>query len=500
MRARPAGSALLLALAALAALSTPPAADGQEPGERPEVSFTPRADRPVERRLDRFIESGDFRLWEADTTVARGDTVPGNVLVLESMVRLEGRVGGTLVAVDSDVFLRPGGTVGGDLVVLGGGMYRSSLATVEGQTVYEPTLLLQAVPRGGGWVVRPVAARPEPVQLDGLSGLRLPTSQRVDGWSFGVGGRFQAVDVAWQPSVHVTGTFHAGGERAVGSVRQLWYPSGDWRFGVEAGRGTRTAERWIRSDAANTLTHVFGGDDYRNYYESDRARLVAAHDLGGGESLRLTAGWERIRSLPAREAGGLFGDHTVEPNPAVDEGDAWIAGLQGRVRRQTGRDSLALDVGIEGADASVAGDFSYLYARGSAVWRIRAALGHVVELQGRARGDLAGDLPGHRWSAIGGAGTLPALDLLQFRGPRLLFGRVTYLVPVPVLRVPRLGRPRILLRAATGTTWGEGEDFDLHQSLVAGVRFLIFEAGVAVDPGDSPGEDSRGFFTVRLPR
>lgn len=492
-------NAALGVLLVLGGLSAPPPAAGQEEG-RPEVTFTPRPNRPIERRLDRFIEAGGYRLWDADTTVARADTVPGDVLVLESMVRLEGRVEGTLVAVDSDVFLRPRSSVAGDLVVLGGGMYRSSLAAVEGEVVYEPTLLLQAVPREGGYAVHPVSSRPEPLDLDGLSGLRLPTAQRTDGWSLGVGGGLQAVNLAWQPSVHVTGTFHTGGERAVGSVRQFWYPSGRWRVGIEGGRGTRTAERWIRSDAGNTLTYLFGGDDYRNYYESDRARLVAEHDLGGGEALRLTAGWERVRSLPAREAGGLFGDDTVEPNPVVDAGEVWHTGLEARIRRESGLDSLALDVGIEGADASVGGDFSYLFGKARLDWRLPTAFDHRLELEARVRGDLAGDLPRHRWSAVGGAGTLPALDLLQFRGPRLLFGRITYLVPIPVLRVPRLGRPEILLRAATGTTWREGEDPDLHQSLVAGARFLLFEAGVAVDPGASPGEEARGFFTVRLPR
>lgn len=490
---------LVGALLALGVLAAPGRAPGQEKA-RTEVSFTPRADRPVERRLDRFVARGGYRLWDADTTLARGDTVRGDVLVLESMVRLEGRVEGTLVAVDSDVFLRPRSEVAGDLLVLGGGMYRSSLAAVDGDLVYEPTLLLQAVPREGGYVIRPVTSRPDPVNLDGLSGLRLPTAQRADGWSLGVGGRLQAVDAPWQPSLHVTGTFHTGGERAAGSIRQLWYPSGRWRLGVEAGRGTRSQERWIRSDAANTLTYLFGGDDYRNYYESDRVRLIARHDLGGGESLRLEAGWERVRSLPAREAGGLFGDDSVEPNPAVDAGDSWPVRIEARIRRETTLDSLAVELAVEAADSSLAGDFSYLFVEARGHWELPAALGHRIEVDGLARGDLAGSLPRHRWSAIGGAGTLPALDLLQFRGARLLFGRVTYLVPVPVLRVPQLGGPELLLRAAAGTAWNQGEEADLHQSLVAGARFLFFEAGVALDPGESPGEETRGFFTVRVPR
>lgn len=491
--ARTALGALLLLLLPASSFT----AAGQQDGR---VRFTPRPDRPVERRLARFVDSGQFRLWVRDTTLSRGDTVPGDVLALESMVRLEGRIEGSLVAVDSDVFLRPSSSVGGDLMVLGGGMYRSSLSSVDRELVYEPTLLLQAVPRDGGWVVYPAMQRPDPVDLDGLSGLHLPRVQRVDGWTLSAGGRLQAVHVAWQPSLHLSGGFRTGGGRLTGSARHYWYPSGRWRLGLQGGRETRSMDRWIRSDVANTLTFLFGGDDYRNYWESDRALFTARHDLGGGETLEWTTGWERVRPVPARGAGGLFGDDSVEPNPPVDAGDVWRTGLTGRVRRQTVADSLAVDLSLEAADASVAGDFSYLFAEAHVDWRLPAAWNHRLEIRARARGDLAGDLPRHRWSAGGGAGTLPALDLLQLRGPRMMLGRATYLVPVPGLAVPRLGGTRLLLRAAAGTVWDGGGDPTWHENLVLGARFLLFEGGVAWDPGGGPGEEVRGFFTVRLPQ
>nr|MDP2497630.1 hypothetical protein [Candidatus Palauibacterales bacterium] len=292
-RSPAAPAVVLLALAAVLAAAAPAAAQQER-----RVTFTPRAESPVERRLAQFVDAGEYSLWESDTTLARGDTVQGDVLVLESMVRLEGRIEGTLVAVDSDVFLRPHATVSGDLLVLGGGMYRSSLASVTGEIVYEPNRLLQAVPSEGGWEIYRSAVRRDPLKLDGLSGLHLPSAQRVDGWTFSAGGRLQAVDAAWQPSLHLSGGFRTGGDRLTGSARQYWYPSGRLRVGVEGGRATRSMERWIRADAANTLTYLFGGEDYRNYHETDRLLLGSRYDFGGGETLGLTAGWERVRSLP----------------------------------------------------------------------------------------------------------------------------------------------------------------------------------------------------------
>lgn len=494
---RPLAALGAVVLALTSALTAPAPVEAQE---QRRVSFTPGAESPVERRLARFVETGDYRLWESDTTLARGDTLRSDVLVLESMVRLEGRVEGDLVAVDSDVFLRPHATVSGDLLVLGGGMYRSSLASVGGEIVYEPNRLLQAVPSEGGWEIYTAAARRDPLELDGLSGLRLPSVQRVDGWTFSAGGRLQAVGLAWQPSLHLGGGFRTGGERLTGSARQYWYPSGRLRVGLEGGRATRSTERWIRGDAANTLTYLFGGDDYRNYHESDRVLVRSRYDFGGGETLGVTAGWERVRSLPARGAGGLFGDDRVEPNPVVDPGDAWHASLAAEIGREVGGDSLTLDLRVEGADASLAGDFSYLFAEAVVDWDLPAASNHRLNVEGRARRDLAGDLPRHRWSAIGGAGTLPTLDLLELRGPRLLFGRATYVIPFPVLRVPGLGGPELLLRAAAGSAWDDGVDPALHENLAAGLRFLIFEGGVAWNPGAAAGEEARGFFTVTIPR
>ena len=92
------------------------------------------------------------------------------------------------------------------------------------------------------------------------------------------------------------------------------------------------------------------------------------------------------------------------------------------------------------------------------------------------------------------------MDLLRLRGPRLLFGRATYVIPFPVLRVPGLGGPELLLRAGAGTAWEAGGEPTLHENLVAGLRFLIFEGGVAWNPGAGPGEETRGFFTVTIPR
>lgn len=470
------------------------------PGAGQEVRFSPRPDRPLERRLDRFLQGEEYRLWTADTTVASGDTIRGNVLVLEGLARIAGRVEGTVFGVDADVFLRPGAEITGDLVLLGGGIYRASSARVGGEVVYEPRLFLQATPERGGWrIYRTDEARLDPVRPDGLGGVRAPSYQRVDGATLGLGARLQAIEVPWQPTLHAILELRTEGLRVGGHGEQLWYPSGRWATGFEGGRRTRTRDAWIRSGGANSLTFLFGGLDYRNYFESDEARFLIRRLLERRGSVELTAGWERFRSLGASEDGDLFGGRPARPNPPIAPGDLWSLSLA--VRRPAGEllPRVGVDLEVEAADAGVGGDFSFLYAgaRLEAAWPTVA--GQRVEALAAARGDLAGTLPPQRGSAVGGAGTLPTLDVLEVRGERLLFTRWTYVVPVPLLRVPGLGSPEVLLRAAVGSAWGGGDPVDLRENLVLGLRFLLLEGGIAFDPSASGG-DPTGFLTFQVPR
>lgn len=470
------------------------------PGAGQEVRFVPRPDRPVERRLDRFLQEEEFRLWTADTTVVSGDTIRGNVLVLEGLARIAGRVEGSVFGVDADVFLRPGAEVTGDLVLLGGGMYRARSARVGGDEVYEPNLFLQAIPERGGWrIYRTDEARIKPIRLDGLGGVRAPSYQRVDGATLGIGARLQAIEVPWQPTLHGILELRTEGLRLGGHAEQLWYPSGRWAFGFEGARRTRTRDAWIRSGGANSLTFLFGGVDYRDYFESDEARFLIRRLLERRSSVELSAGWERFRSLGASEDGDLFGARPARPNPAITPGDLWSLSLA--LRRPAGEllPRVGVHIELEAADAEVGGDFSFLYAGGrvEAAWPTVA--GHRIEALAAARGDVAGTLPPQRGSAVGGAGTLPTLDVLEVRGDRLLFTKWTYVVPIPLLRMPKLGGPEVLLRAAVGSAWGRGDPVNLRENLVLGVRFLFLEGGIAVDPSAADG-DPTGFLTVQVPR
>lgn len=482
-----AGLAALLAGLLGALVAAPGEARAQQ------VSFSPRPDVPEERRLARFLEEGTYTLWTRDTVLARGDTVAGDLLVLEASVRIAGRVTGDVHVVAGDLFLRPGARLGGDALVLGGGYYVSSEAVVDGEVVYRPNLLLGVLPSEGGWRIHHVRQERRAVQLDGIAGFHAPVYRRVDGWTFGWGGTVRAVELPAEPGLHGAVRFHTAGPRKwEGTVGAAVHPTGSLRVSLEGERRTATRDGWIRGDVLNSLSYLVGGDDYRNYYRSERAALRVASTAEEGLAPAAWIGWEEASSLAARPLGVLFADDgDVRPNPPVDDGEIWSVGAELSYRRRGPERRLEASLRAEAADSTAGGDASFLLGEARVRYRGPAPpTGHRVELFGITRWDLSGQLPRQRWSALGGSGTLPVLDVLSLRGPRLLYLDATYVVPLPALRVPVLGGPRVFVRNALGSAWADGEEVGLEDNVSVGVRFLFLELGVAVDvtDGDLPAE------------
>lgn len=472
------GSAVLLGLLALLAATAAEAA-GQE------IEFSPRADRPEERRLDRFLEAADYTVISRDTVVGRGDTLRRPALVLEAALRLEGHARGDVWVVGGDLFLRPGARLGGDAVVLGGGWYASSRAEVDGEVVHRPNLLLRAERTAGGWRIRHVAEERRILELHGLSGFHAPIYRRVTGLTFGWGGRVRAVDAAWQPGLEAEARVHTHGPARLGAtVRHLWHPDGDLRFGLEGERAVRSNEEWIRADLPNSLRYLVAGEDLRDYHRSERATALVDRPARQGWGGGLALSWEQATSLDARPLAVLFGDDgDVRPNPAVDEGKIWSLEATLGYRRRTSDGRLRAELRVEAADSATAGDFSFALGGGRIAWRGPGlAGGHRLELFGIARHELAGELPRQRWSSLGGDATLPTLGTLERRGPRMFYVRSTYLVPLEALRVPVAGVPRLFLRNAAGAAWAEGAALRVEDNVTAGARFFFLEAGLTVDP------------------
>lgn len=463
-----------------------------------EIRFDPRPDRPAERQFEDFLDRDRWTLIQTDTVLGPDARIEGDLLLLEADVRLEGTVTGDIAAVGADLFLRPGALVEGGLLSLGGGYYASRRAEVRGDVVWRPNDVY-AVQRDGQVIrIHPVRDVPETLTLHGLSGLLFPAYQRVDEWTLGLGATVRHVGWEWQPSLEARVRLKTERGDLEGSVRQAWVPTSALQFGIEAERITRTNESWVRGDVANSLSFFLAGDDFRNYYEADRVAFF----LRGTETARLAPilelEWEEARSLEASDQFVLFAADEAIANPAIDPGETVSLRTGVALRRRTTTTNLRTHVLLEAADSTVAGDFSYLMGEFRAAWTGPAPAGHGLEGFLLARGDLSGAPPRQRWTALGGLATLPRLPLLSLRGPRIVYGQVTYLVPIERLRLGLIGPPRVFLRGATGAAWGEGQDPVFETNLIGGVRLFVFEVALAVDPSASD-LDPAVYATLRFP-
>lgn len=490
-RAGAASRSLGFALCLIAGLVFPVAAQ--------QVRFKPDTRSAAQRKLANFLATESYQVWTRDTVLLRSDVIEGHILVLEASVRMAGTVLGSIYVVDGDLFLRPGSHITGEVLSVGGGYYSSGMAVVEGEVMYRPNEAVRVLPEEGGFLIYTVTPRLKPFQLRGLHGFAAPAYQRVDGWTFELGARVRAVDIPGRPELKGSFRFKTADEDFEGSGRQTWYPNPQIRVGVEGGRETRSNDAWIRREFVNTLSFLFTGADYRNYYRADYVNAFFEIGDQRGWSGRLAAGWEDDRTLVARSKTILFDDDDVRSNPPVDDGDIYSFSAVVDFGSPVGSERKSLHLHLEGASADVAGDLSFLLGEAQLFVRQTVVGRHAVEFMAIGRGDLAGSLPQQRWSAIGGIGTLPTFPVLGLRGERMFLGELTWLIPVPVLDIPQIGPTELLLRGVIGSAWSEGESLQAEQNLMVGIRILFFELAVAADPGVSDG-DLQFFVVGRWPR
>jgi hypothetical protein len=461
-----------------------------------EVTFRPRKGNALDSRLAEFLARGDARVWTRDTVVSSDESVEGDLLVLEGQVRLSGVIEGDVYVVDGDLFLRPGARVSGDIVVLSGGYHGSGMATVVGEVTWRPADRYTVMPVGGGYEIHPVEDPPDAVDLHGLYGFKSPTYQRVDAVTVSWGVTFRAITWAWRPTLELVGRYRSGQGEFEGTVRQFWHP-GPVHFGIEAERVTRTNESWTRAPVSNSLSYLVLGDDFRDYYGSDRVAFVVRGGGDGWWTPEFGIEWEDAWSRNAGDHFTLFGSDTVRDNPAIDHGQDWSARVSVEADRSTGEAGRLIGgLRLQVADSTLAGDFTYVLGEVTARWQTPGFGSHEVDVLALARGDLAGTLPGQRWTGFGGRATLPTFDVMEFRGPRMVYGHAGYSIPIQVLRAGGLGAPAVFGRVGMGTTWSASQSAEWLVNVVAGLRFWVLEGGIAWDPD---GRESRGYAIFRFP-
>jgi hypothetical protein len=481
----------------LALLAAPAAARAQD------VRLVGRGDVETDERIRRFLAAG-YTLIPRDTLLARNDTLPGPVLAAGVTVRLEGVIRGDLMIVDANVFVRPPARILGNVTNVAGAFVPSELATITGEVVNLPNAAYDVE-----WTPQQIriigTARRSLLVLDGLRGLRIPSYDRVNGLTLGLGAGYFLPRVGpLEPLLRGRLAYHARRRTFSGGAElALIREPTTLRLGAE--RATLTNDEWIRSTPFNTLAFLVQGKDYRNYYEADRAYAAVEHVAGDDLtrlSLSLGGQIEDARSLDAGDPWTLLGPDTVRPNPAVAEDR--IASLLLGAGLDVERPTFAATVSglIEVAGETAGGDHAFGRFQVGAEWAMAALANHTLVLEGQFRGPLPGtdSLPRQRWTFVGGSGTLYTFEVAEFPGDRVAFVETEYIIPFPeTFRVPVIGTPSLELLHHAGMAWSHGVDRDFEQNIGLRLRFPRVWARVVTNPR-AARDDVEFAVGVSLPR
>jgi hypothetical protein len=454
------------------------------------VELRGRGDVDNDIFLARLLERGGYVVLARDTLIGQADTVRGTALAVGARVRLEGVVTGDLVLVDANVFLRPTARVLGSVRNIGGGLYPSELATVAGGVHSEPNAPYQVRELDDATIVIQGLTRRAAFVPAGIFGLLPPTYDRVDALTLRTGASLMLPRVERvEPLLRARLDYRTRRQRLTGGL-ELGLPRGRTELAAGVERTTATSERWILGDIENSLTFIFAGNDYRDYWEADRAYVELRRTLETGPrtfAAFLRGQLEEARTLEAGSPWTLFGTPRQD-NIVVDE--RRIASLLAGGRLDWSQPLHIVRVAgiLEAAGSVFQGEHTFNRYEVDADWAMAALRVHTLRIHAHASGPLPGtdSLPGQRWSFVGGSHTLETFDIAQFRGDRVAFVETRYTVPFPRLRIRFLGRPDLELAHAAGMAWTQDSRPPLEQNLGVRVRFPLVNLRVAMDPSRPP--------------
>ncbi len=461
--------------------------------------------RPGEILREVMARPYDLILVDSVVHLPRDSTIPRSVLILDGDATVGSVVQGDVIVVDGDLFLHPGADISGRAVAIGGGVYPSSLARVAvGMESFRDVTYDVTRDNEGRLILdwREISPVPiETVSFPLIFGLRIPTYTRVDGLGLPWGPRFafDAGRIVIDPVI----TYRSDlGELDPSLTAQLDLGRLT-TLEIRASRGTFTNDGWIQSDIANLISTLFAGRDYRNYWRADRGELLVQRRWERGATLVALEAGGRIERAWSVNAGGpwsMFGrsderEGMLRPNPVVRHGriSAALAGARFDWERQevalTSR--LLADIVVDAPD-----DRRFTQATLDARVEFPTFRTHTFSLEAHAVHTFGDTAPPQRFAYLGGGGTLPTFDLLEFGGDRLVFLESRYSIPIERIQIPIAGAPVIMLRHMIGMA-GVDPLPPFEQNLGARLRVGPLKVDWTIEPVSRDTKTSVGLSLFR---
>jgi hypothetical protein len=463
-------------------------------------------------RIAREVLARNTYLYiDRDTTLGPEFRAPADLFVYDAEVRLEGSVEGTLVVLNGDVWIRPGGRVGGSVAVVGGGVYPAGLAVVDRDSIHytdpRAALEIETRPTGreGEYVaVAEIRHPPRPAFFAPAVG-PFPTYDRVNGLTLSASANINPTREEGGPTLNVWGAYRFEQENKLGGGVRWRIPLGTENLQLtgEASRATRTMDAWIRGDVANSVRALVLGRDYRDYWDADVLRVMVERPVGkplvAGETWlgpRLGVQFSDDRALAVQAPWSLIDPDGLERlNPPAIEGTfvSLLAGTEYHWRGQSS--SFMGDVNLEHA-LSAPGDAEFTQALVQATYVSRALRTHSMRMHLRAMAPIGGSAPPQRRGILGGSGTLPTEPIAHFRGDHLVFIESSYIIPVNNIVLPLVGSPSLEAVHLAGAAWTGDDEPQWVQNAGGGVIFALARVRMVINPAARPlsPEFSFGFY------
>ena len=414
------------------------------------------------------VAQGAVDLYNASATkrmngafdVPAASVVTGDVAVLNGPITIEGRISGTLVAINADVRLAKGARIDRRLVIIGGSIVGADGARIDGETLKQIELLRYHL--DGEHLV----AEREPEYDDTwwkrhhvLNDIRRGEAKteffyvasraydRVEGWSFVVGPRFQRFTDWGKINVEAFGVARTASPVKWGPQTIGHDAKAEVQFGKPIGVsvGARAfdvidpTEAWQMENGEVGLASVVLHRDFRDYYGRHGGegfvRLIGGKDA----DLTFSLSDEQWRDVRERDPWTLFrGSEAWRPNPFMDAGDMHLFTTRLRIdtRERDGSpwSGWYLTAEVEQGAGQLTRVGSPLNVRPATGALLPTAPEHVnysrafldlrrynrmapslsVNVRLVAGGWISGDqLPTERKLSLGGPGTIPGYEFRQ---------------------------------------------------------------------------------------
>ncbi|HET8714088.1 MAG TPA: hypothetical protein VFM23_10450 [Gemmatimonadales bacterium] len=298
--------------------------------------------RVVTEEVIQFYNDPSTTRLVGRTRLPHGNEWRGNVAVRSGPVLVGGRVQGTLVVINGDLFFESGAQVTGDVIVVGGSANDTAGTRIDGELrTYREPLLYRLHKEGDEIVYAPnlrrrlwnPGARVSWGTADSRSTLTIATGgtfNRIEGLPVVFGPLFDwKIERNFRLRVDALGVFRSAGDLSdkrsdLGYMFRSELRSGDMRpvgFGLRAFDVVSPIEDWGLRNAEIGWSAFLFGRDYRDYFLNKgwAARVFAQPERQISAGLEVRREWQT--SVANQDPWTVFRNSDIwRPNPPIDEG------------------------------------------------------------------------------------------------------------------------------------------------------------------------------------